>query len=302
MNENTSVTAYLKSIAKMPPLSRAEEIRISTEMVKDRKKIVNSLKIKTNLSRLLDLIPDLEEEEREEVMALIQKPTPANIKLLKQQLISFDFGILSAFCKEDHKLQPILDRVKANRDRMVNGNLRLVISIAKSYTNSGLPFLDLIQNGNIGLLRAVDKFQPERGLKFSTHATWWVKQAMTRSLANSSRTIRVPVHMVDSLMRAYKKLQAKFDRIPTPEEMAAEIKHPNVPQIKEIMDVMGGVVSLSSKPDQDFEDTTYETFLRDPGESAETRLVNLDYKRAILEVLDKMTIREQKIFRLKNGI
>jgi len=301
MSENETVTTYLKSIAKFKQLTRAEEIQISTEMIADRKKIVNSLKIKKNLSRLLNLMPDLDDDERDTVMALIQNPTADNVKLLKKWLISTDFNILEQFCKDDLKLAPILSRIQTARNKMANGNLRLVISVAKSYTNAGLPFLDLIQEGNIGLLRAIDKYEIDRGLKFSTHGFWWIKQAVIRALDNSSRIIRVPVHMIDTMNRTYKKLKLKFNRGPTPEEMAIELNHPNINQIKEIMQVMQGVVSIHSKINNK-ENETYESFLKDPKESNETTLIDKNYKQAILLILEKLTVKEQKVFRLKFGL
>jgi RNA polymerase sigma factor (sigma-70 family) len=301
MSESEAVTAYLKSISNVPLLTRTEERRLSVEMVENRRKIVNAFKIKQHLERLLELVPNLDEEESDSVMGLIQNPTPDNLKLLKEYMIHIDFNVLREACAGDAKLAPILHKVKVARDKLINSNLRLVVAVAKSYTNAGLSFLDLIQEGNIGLIRAVDKFEPARGLKLSTLATWWIRQGVIRSLDNKSRTIRVPVHMVDSMNRAYKKLSEKLSRTPTPEEMAVELKSDDIFHIKEVMDVMSGTVSLHSqlKPE---EEATYETFLKDTADSVEKILIDANYKEEVLKILAKMSPREEKVMRLKVGM
>lgn len=309
-DEANTVTAYLQSIAKVPLLTRELELKHGFAMLEGRKKIAATVGNKKSLKILSELIKDTTDEEDEEIIALqglITSPTPDNLKLIKEYVTFIDFDVLVKYCNSIPKLLPLLAGVRKARDVLVSSNLRLVVSVAKQYTNAGMAFLDLIQEGNIGLIKAIDKFDPNRESKLSTLATWWIRQAVIRSLSNKSRTIRVPVHMVDAMNRAYKKLSALHDRTPTPEEMIKELNMPNLDlnQVKEIMDIMSGPVSmhtvLGSGNDEGGE-VTYESFMRDTSESFDKVLADKDFRMKLLELISVLSPREEKIFRLKIGV
>lgn len=301
--DDETITKYLQSIARVPMLSREDELKWGYQMVEGRKKITKTIKSKKSLHLLMSLAPAIDEEEQESVVALIRNPTVDNVKLLKEYMVHIDYDILKNYCKENPKLLPILNQVKIARDMLINSNLRLAVSVAKQYTNSGMAFIDLIQEANIGLIKAIDKFDPYRESKLSTLATWWIRQAVIRSLSNKSRTIRIPVHMVDAMNRSYKKLSDLLGRTPTPEEMLAELKMPNldIAQVKEIMDLMVGPVPLHS-PIRDGEDTTYEAFLADDKELFDDILARTDIRKKLLKIISDLPSREEKIIRLKIGL
>ena len=261
------VRMYLKEIGKVPLLSADEEIELAQNMEDGA---VATEKINVLKGR----IDGASEEEKAEI-------------------------------KEEIKtLQRDVDKGADAKKRLAEANLRLVVSIAKRYVGRGMLFLDLIQEGNLGLIKAVEKFDYKKGYKFSTYATWWIRQAITRAIADQARTIRIPVHMVETinkLIRVSRQLLQELGREPSPEEIAKEMNMP-VERVREILKISQEPVSLET-PIGEEEDSHLGDFIKDdnvpvPADAAAFTLL----KEQLEEVLGTLTEREQKVLTLRFGL
>ena len=235
------------------------------------------------------------------------EPLTTDLERAQRQLhqIELECGLTIPEIKEVNRRVSLGEaRMRRAKKEMVEANLRLVISIAKKYTNRGLQFLDLIQEGNIGLMKAVDKFEYRRGYKFSTYATWWIRQAITRSIADQARTIRIPVHMIETinkLNRISRQLLQELGRDPTPEELAEKMEMPE-DKIRKVLKIAKEPISMET-PIGDDEDSHLGDFIEDttiisPVESATTE----NLTEATRDVLGSLTAREAKVLRMRFGI
>ena len=260
------VRMYLKEIGKVPLLSAEDEIEFA-------KKMENGVVAKEKIAILKKRETDDEEEARENEEEIL-------------------------------RLQKEADEGDDAKKRLAEANLRLVVSIAKRYVGRGMLFLDLIQEGNLGLIKAVEKFDYRKGYKFSTYATWWIRQAITRAIADQARTIRIPVHMVETinkLIRVSRQLLQELGREPSPEEIAAEMSMP-VERVREILKISQEPVSLET-PIGEEEDSHLGDFIQDdnvpvPADAAAFTLL----KEQLEEVLGTLTEREQKVLTLRFGL
>ena len=219
--------------------------------------------------------------------------------------ISHKLGIsVTDFKKLVSRVQKGEKESRIAKKEMVEANLRLVISIAKKYTNRGLQFLDLIQEGNIGLMKAVDKFEYRRGYKFSTYATWWIRQAITRSIADQARTIRIPVHMIETInkiVRTQRLILSEFGREATPEELAKKLRMP-LEKVRKVLKISKEPVSLE-KPVGDEEDSNLGDFIEDTKALAPLeQAIKSNLSEATTKILSTLTPREERVLRMRFGV
>ena len=226
---------------------------------------------------------------------------------IKERLVEFSKKIglsVGEFKKLVSRIQKGERESRIAKKEMVEANLRLVISIAKKYTNRGLQFLDLIQEGNIGLMKAVDKFEYRRGYKFSTYATWWIRQAITRSIADQARTIRIPVHMIETInkiVRTQRQIMSEFGREPTPEELAKKLAMP-LEKVRKVLKIAKEPVSLET-PVGDEEDSSLGDFIEDKNalQPLDTAIQS-NLSESTTKILASLTPREERVLRMRFGI
>ncbi len=228
-------------------------------------------------------------------------------KNIRERLIEISFKLgmsVTDFKKLVSRVQKGEKESRIAKKEMVEANLRLVISIAKKYTNRGLQFLDLIQEGNIGLMKAVDKFEYRRGYKFSTYATWWIRQAITRSIADQARTIRIPVHMIETInkiVRTQRLILSEFGREATPEELAKKLRMP-LDKVRKVLKISKEPVSLE-KPVGDEEDSSLGDFIEDTKALAPLeQAIKSNLGEATTKILSTLTPREERVLRMRFGV
>ena len=270
-----SVRVYLREIGRIPLLTRDQETRIADEIVANVKPLAEA------------------EQAEKDLQQRINDPKFRDERVSNKKQLT--------------KIQLKIKRLKRPKDEMAEANMRLVVSIAKRYTGRGLDFLDLIQEGNTGLLRAVEKFDVTKGFKFSTYATWWVRQAITRAIADQARTIRIPVHMVETinkLLRTQRKLTQELNREPTIDELAEEMgEEPE--KVKYIFKIKQDIQSLDAQIGGSDDDDGSElgNFIEDnsaekPEEAANNQLL----REQVLKVVNTLPDRERKIILMRFGL
>lgn len=271
-----SVRIYLREIGRIPLLSTEEENELAQEIIKNAEPLKEAETRDAEITELLKN-DELSQGERAKLFA------------------------------EQSKLHLKIKRLKRPKDKMAEANMRLVVSIAKRYSGRGLDFLDLIQEGNTGLLRAVEKFDPSKGFKLSTYATWWIRQAITRAIADQARTIRIPVHMVETinkLMRIQRKLTQELNREPTIEELAKEMDE-TPEKIKYVFKIKQDIQSLDATIGNNDDDDSSELgdMMADdkaanPEDTASDHLLS----EQVMDVVNALSDREQKIIKLRFGL
>ena len=283
-----------------PPLEAMEDI--SEEEIVDPNSMVDSFGTDDPVRMYLKEIGKVNLLSSDEEIELAQAMDAGNAA--KEQLAELQAAGEEIPAEVQAELDKAIKKGERAKQRLAEANLRLVVSIAKRYVGRGMQFLDLIQEGNLGLIKAVEKFDYTKGYKFSTYATWWIRQAITRAIADQARTIRIPVHMVETInkvIRVSRQLLQELGHDPTPEEIAEEMSMP-VEQVREILKIAQEPVSLET-PIGEEEDSHLGDFIPDedasePAEAASFTLL----KEQLVEVLSTLTPREEKVLKLRFGI
>ena len=307
MGIDTAGEDYLPELAEdvMPPIEEIEEI--PEEEIVDPNTLVDSFGIDDPVRMYLKEIGKVNLLTPEEEIELAQHMGAGDAA--KEQMEEIGKARengeeVSLTPEEEAALKKAIKKGEAAKQRLAEANLRLVVSIAKRYVGRGMLFLDLIQEGNLGLIKAVEKFDYTKGYKFSTYATWWIRQAITRAIADQARTIRIPVHMVETInkvIRVSRQLLQELGHDPTPNEIAAEMNMP-VEKVREILKIAQEPVSLET-PIGEEEDSHLGDFIPDEGASEPSEAASFTLlKEQLMDVLSTLTPREEKVLKLRFGI